>query len=326
MAAPGPPVFVVGTPRSGTTLLSEILGAHPAIAMAPETHYYNSFASTCDREDCLAEAGSRERYVDRLFSSETFGRMDLPEATRGQVMEALGEDEATHADVLGPILAAFASVHGASRPGEKTPRHIEWVPQILGDFPEARIVSVVRDPRDVALSQGRAPWESTVWRSAKEWRRHQGLAADYMGRFPDRFREVRYEDLLEDPSGTAREVCEFADLPYEEQMLDFHESGSATFDGESEPWKRKASEPIDPSNKEKWRDQMPPEERWVVEHVDGEGMEDRGYGRSDPALGIGGRLRLAGLYGEHMVRWGRHQARWILETKILPPDYGSPYD
>lgn len=327
MAEPGSPLFVVGTPRSGTTLVSEVLGAHPDVAMAPETHYYNVFALDCDREDCLAEAASRRGYVERLLASEAFARMDLPADVDERVLAALeAGDEPGHGDVLGTILAGYADELGAARPGEKTPRHVEWVPRILDDFPEGRVVSVVRDPRDVALSQDRAPWESTVWRSAKEWRRHQAMADDHREAYPERFREVRYEDLLEDPAGVVEDLCGFLDLDYQDRMLAFHEEETTTFEEDQEPWKEKAKEPIDPSNKGKWRDGMRPEERWIVERVAGDGMAARGYERSSPELGLGGRARLAGLYAEHLVRWGIHQARWILDDKILAPDYASPFD
>lgn len=320
-----PPIFVVGTPRSGTTLLSEILGAHSDVAMAPETHYYNVFAQDCDREGCLEKVPSRRRFVERLLSSEAFEAMAFPEDVEDRVLSAL-EVEASHGRVLGSLLSAHAEVKGAARPAEKTPRHIEWVPRILEEHPQARVVSVVRDPRDVALSQDRAPWETTIWRSVKDWRRHQAMADDYRERFPERFQEVRYEDVLGDPEGTVQDVCGFLDLRYEERMMAFHEEEAASFEEDAEPWKQKAREPIDPSNKGKWRDQMGAVDRWIVERLSGDGLEERDYEASDPRLGFADRVRLAGMYVEHLGRWSLHQARWILHAKILPPDYTSPLD
>lgn len=253
--------------------------------------------------------------------------MDLPDDVGDRILEELqGGKPPSHRQVLGTLLGAFATARGVPRWGEKTPRHLEWVPKILEDFPEARVVCVVRDPRDVTLSREKTPWESYVWRTVKDWRRHARMAEDHGQRFPDAFTEVRYEDILEEPEGTLREVCSFLNLSYEPEMLAFHEKGERTFETDQEPWKEKAREPIDPSNKEKWRDQMDPVDRWIVERVAKEHMDRHGYPRPEFSLSVGQTGRVAASYLGHVGRWAMHEAQWVIDNKLRSPSYDSPLD
>lgn len=317
---------MVGSPRSGTTLIAEVLDAHPAVAIGPETHYYNVFAHDCDREDCLGHPDKRREFLQMVLSSAAAQQMALPDDLEERVLDAIDENAPSHRDVLGTILSGYARARGAERWGEKTPRHLEWVPRIVEDFPNARVLCIVRDPRDVALSREKTPWESSIWRSAKDWMRHARMADENADRFPDSFTEVRYEDLLADPEAVVERLCEFVDLSFDPSMLSFHEGSSRTFEMEAEPWKKKASEPIDPSNREKWRDQMGAADRWIVEQVAGEGMATRGYPRQETSLSLGQAVHVTGSYLRHMVKWTKHEVEWFVEAKIRSPSYASPLD
>lgn len=322
----GPPIFVVGTPRSGTTLLSEILDAHSRLAVSPETHYYNAFARDCEQVDCLQSADSRRAYVRKLVDSAAVEQMDLAEDVGEQILEALAEGEPSHRDVLDTLLSAYARARGADRWAEKTPRHLEWVPTIREDFPEARFVCVVRDARDVALSREAAGWSPSVWETVRDWRRHARLRSEFEDRWPEAFRTLRYEDLLEDPASELESLCPFLELGYEEEMLAFHETDSRTFEAEAEPWKQKATQPIDPSNKEKWRDRMPRRDRWIVEHLASEELRELGYPLVDPSPPPREMAGILASYARHAARWTVHEIRWFVDAKLLSPSYESPLD
>jgi len=117
-------------------------------------------------------------------------------------------------------LALCADAAGADVVGEKSPLHTEHAGRLASMFPGARFVQMVRDPRDVALSQT-SIWERTALQSAWRWRVDQKLAIEH-GRAigADRFRVQRYEDLVADPEGSLRAISSFLSIPYDGAMLD----------------------------------------------------------------------------------------------------------
>ena len=268
------PIFVVGMPRSGTTLLSAMLDAHSQIAISPETHFY----TRCRPSAASPGARLEETWI-RLLQQP--GVQDLgfgDEALRRVWDEARERPAAAPRDVLRALLSAYADRADAAAWGEKTPDHLAHVPAILNDFPEAVVVAIVRDPRDVCLSLRGLPWNhDSLPESAWKWRRYAQRTERYAETFPTRFREVRYERILEAPEPLLRDLLDWIGAPFEEGVLAFHRQEDPPVDAGREPWKEKAARPIDPTNREKWRGRMGPAERWVVQRTAGRYLRRKGY-------------------------------------------------
>ena len=150
------PVFVVGVPRSGTTLLSAMLNAHPDIAISPET-FFLEWALRRRDVDPREEQGF-ERFWDDYSASKSFESLGLDNAVLRNNLPAGGER--TFVAIFASILQTYAEAHGEARCGEKTPRHYLYIDTLLEWFPRATVVFVVRDPRAVAASLLRVPWAS----------------------------------------------------------------------------------------------------------------------------------------------------------------------
>lgn len=272
-------------PRSGTTLLSSMLDAHPDIALSPETHFYTRCRPTSnDREEALDEVWhcvqQQPGFRDMAFEEEELDRIQ-------QQVERL--DAPTPPDVLRAIETTYAKRFGAEAWGEKTPDHLAHVPEIFQDFPDGRVLAIVRDPRDVCLSLADMPWSrDSLPESAWKWAKYARATDEYRAAYPDRFREVRYEELLERPEEEIRGVLSWINAPFDDAVLSFHRVGDGPMDTDREPWKQKVHRPLDPGNKEKWRDQMDRGPRVLVEWIAGDALSLKGYDRSawalDPAL------------------------------------------
>ena len=268
------PIFVVGMPRSGTTLLSAMLDAHSQIAISPETHFYTH---------CRVSASSPKAELDEtwkwLRQQPGVQDMDFSEAELQKIRRELrNEPTAAPPDLLRALLTTYADRNGAEVWGEKTPDHLAHVPEIFEDFPQAVVLSIVRDPRDVCLSLRGMPWNyDSPLESAWKWRRYAQLTERYSKTYPSRYREVRYEHLLEDPELLLSRIVEWLGAPFEESMFRFHRRGEERGDLTREPWKEKAARPLDPANKEKWRDRMGPAERWAVQVITGRYLRRKGY-------------------------------------------------
>ncbi|PSQ62119.1 MAG: hypothetical protein BRD25_05520 [Bacteroidetes bacterium QH_1_61_8] len=182
------------------------------------------------------------------------------------------------AALLEAVGRTYAERSGAETWGEKTPDHLDYVPTILEDFPEAAILCIVRDPRDVCLSLRGMPWNrDSLLESAWKWRRYARLVDQYKCDYPNHFRQIRYEDLLCDAECVIRDILEWLNTPFSSAVFDFHEQKTSLVDAGREPWKQKVHSPLDHTNREKWRTEMGPAERWVVQQITGKQLENQGY-------------------------------------------------
>ncbi|MFN8623734.1 MAG: sulfotransferase, partial [Chloroflexota bacterium] len=252
------PIFVVGTPRSGTTLLAAMLGAHPDIDCGPETRFF-SWLERADRPALLDPRTWPGPATDFVLSlrlqdspvHELFG------VTPDQVRGALAARRPSMAAMLESLTVTRAAAHGKPRWAEKTPRHISSLPLIRREWPDASIIRVVRDPRDVALSLAKVPFagESLVGHLALA-ARNEREAAPFLAR-DARSMTIRYEDLVREPRPVLEGVCAFLGVPFVPDMIDRHE-GVEGIAAPHETWKAKAAEPLDPSRVSAWRRTMDP--------------------------------------------------------------------
>jgi LPS sulfotransferase NodH len=306
-SVPRHPVFVVGMPRSGTTLLSSLLDAHPALVIAPETHYF----TRCWTGEPIRTPADAERMLDRLDQQPGVHDMTLSDEEWTTIRERLRTLEVpTHGDILRALLDTYAARSDAPAWGEKTPDHLQFVPEMAEQFPEAVFVAIVRDPRDVVLSLRDLPWShKTLPEQAWTWRRYAARTRQYHETLGDRFFHLRYEDLITEPEGTLRDVCAFLDVSFRASMLRPDAKEEQPFDADREPWKQKSGRQIDASNREKWRTQMPETGRVLVDLIAGHWLADYGYARPPirwrSAL-VGSLLRrVAGAF----LQWGRRKVQ-----------------
>ncbi|MFO1541186.1 MAG: sulfotransferase family protein [Chloroflexota bacterium] len=256
-AAPAP-IFIVGSPRSGTTLLAAILGAHPDLDCGPETRFFPWLADR-DRTALLDPAGWPDAAAAFVCS---LALRDAPVhalfgVSPAEVRAWLAARPPSVAAMLEALTVQRMRAHGKTRWAEKTPRHLEALAEIRRTWPDAAIVRVVRDPRDVALSTVKVPFardSATVV---------LGTIARDEAR-ADRFCDadagtctIRYEDLLTDPEGTLRAVCATTGLAWDPALLD-RRAAVADLAAPHETWKQKAAEPLDPSRIGVWRTEMDP--------------------------------------------------------------------
>jgi hypothetical protein len=269
-------VFIVGMPRSGTTLLAAMLNSHPDIAIVPELHYFTQHWVTC--RTALEPGGiGAAALIDELAQTATFGDLKLTPAEIDRIRQSLRRPGVTHRGVYRAFLDVYAERRGKSVVGEKTPPYLLRLPLISSFFTAARYICIVRDPRGVSLSWQRARWRGGATYHALLWRRYYRAAQRYRAAIGQDFLLVRYEQLLEDPRGVLSRCCAFLGTPFDERMLTFHEGEGRNFDPEREPWKRKATTPLDPANAETWRTQLPAADIAVIELITARLLRAAGY-------------------------------------------------
>lgn len=221
------PVFVVGSPRSGTTALARAMGEHSAFWVGQEGAFLSRLLGN--------------RLLERVVELE---RADGP--TGWMADAGMGDDEFFATIGVG-ISAVYASRAGGLRWIDHTPRHTALCPLLTRVLPGARFVHIVRDGRLVvhSLTNGkfrRRPWPFEL--AATRWAERVVQGADFVAAAPDRAIEIRNEDLEHRPRPTLAGVFAFLDEDDEPGPAAFASSRrvNSSFNGRfaderrSEPW------------------------------------------------------------------------------------------
>jgi hypothetical protein len=271
------PFFIFGCPRSGTSLLSTILGTHPRLAIPNESHLYNSIYPIVRRYGEPSRQPARTRLVAEILSTEYIRRWtpppSLPETL--QVIERYD----FHGIVEG-IMQAWAQGQGKVRWGEKTPQHTLCWRTISAGFPGLRVLHLIRDGRDVALSYKAAFFgPKHVYSLARRWLQYLAAAEEAGAALGEQaFLQVRYEDLVGDPERELRRICSFLGEPFAPSMLAFHQASQAYHIDQRNA--RNLRLPIISHNSDKWRTGMTAREVRIFEALAGAALERYGYERS----------------------------------------------
>jgi len=267
------PFFIVGSARSGTTLLRLILNAHADVAVPPESRFIVELWNGND------EVAVHD-FVDRLGSHHRFDQWDLPiSAVRDEIGDTT---RLRYADAVGAAFRAYARVQGKSRWGDKTPRYVEHIPLLANLWPEARFIHLIRDGRDVARSYADVPFgPKTVGKAATLWatRVRKGIT-DGRALEQGRYIEINYEDLVDDAEGETKDICDFLELDFDPGMLDYTERARGSVLPRASMYNPNVTQK--PSRTRSWHESMPRSQVEIFEAMAGDVLAELGYERAFP--------------------------------------------
>jgi len=293
-------VFVTGASRSGTTLMSVVLGKNSRILCMNETHFFGECWDPRSAPDDLNET-ALEQATATLFARLERGilKAQVTQEDRAKArsfLAGLPAEKRNPADVYLAVVSQTARAAGKAIPCEQTPRNIFYASRLLELYPNARIVHMIRDPRAVMASQKKRwrrrqlaavklPFYHTVrvWANyhpttmSQLWRRATAQALKLQSENHQRFLAVRFEDLLREPEPTVRKVCEFLGVAFEPNMLHVGQINSShqSSVGGSRPGLNKGA--IDA-----WREVLSAGEIAITEQVCSGEMHSCGYNMDAP--------------------------------------------
>lgn len=269
------PIFVVGMPRSGTTLMRFMLCAHPAISIAPETNYLNRWMRFFSHLD-FTNRKHFEIFWEEFRSIEMFRAFDInPDATYDRILAAGSHD---HRTVFSCIAQEYAAGKNKQRWGEKTPKHELHLDLLLQWYPQARVFYMLRDPRAVTLSRlGQSDTSSFVHSHAERWRKSARSARIWAE--DERIQVVYYEKLVLDPEPILRKACEFLNEDFAPAMIDRTDvSGYVLYPRDAAGKKAlPVLGKLNPASLDKWRSGLSQGQVSVVQHIAGDEMRRHGY-------------------------------------------------
>ena len=284
------PIFVVGCPRSGTTMLQLMLHAHPRIAIPPENRFllpaYHRRAGFGD----LAEAGNRRRLGGWLTADPSFRDLGLdPAGTVEEIVAAPG----TLGSALGTVFRSYAARFGKPRWGDKRPAYLRNLDIVLRLFPDAQVINIVRDGRDCVASLKEMPWLTGSFETiVGSWAR----AVDEAGRWAARldatsFHQVRYEDLCTDPEPWLRALCAFLGETYDPAMAEPGRQAEVAVPS-YKTWHARTRGAVTTERVQSWQHRLTVDELALTEAALGDRLTACGYELSGgPAPRAAARLR-----------------------------------
>jgi hypothetical protein len=271
------PVFVLGSPRSGTTLLYDMLLSAGGFAVyLAESNVFNLLVP---RFGDLSVRSNRERLLESWLDSKLFRASGLD---ANLIRQRILQDCRSGADFLCLVMGEICALQGVGRWAENSPEGMLYLPLIKQLIPGALVIHIIRDGRDVATSLGRLryvrafPWEARhsligcglYW----EWIVQQGRSfgrcagADYM--------EIRFEDLLAQPRETLAQVGGFIDHPLDYELIRTVAYGSVSKPNTSFRAETPNSE-FNPVGR--WKKSFSPEQLFRFEQLVGPTLQELGY-------------------------------------------------
>jgi hypothetical protein len=277
-----PYVFVVGCPRSGTTLVKRMLEMLPELAITGETHWIT--IPFKGKQALATDRKATPQQIDRISAHRGFAKLALPQDEADRILGA----SMVYSEMVSEIFDVYGRVRGKPLVGDKTPSYARFVRELHDQWPNAKFIHIIRDGRDVCLSllnwkkaehaAGRfATWnEDRLTTSALRWDWNVRLAREAAATLPaGLYHEVRYESLVADPERQARYICDFLGLAYKPLMLRFHEAHTRT---DPRLDAKNAWLPVTQGLRD-WRTQMEPSDVEKCEAAAGDLLQQLGYER-----------------------------------------------
>ncbi|MEO0500953.1 MAG: sulfotransferase [Pseudomonadota bacterium] len=270
------PIFLYGFARSGTTLLTMMVGNHPDVSLPLSVT--GLWYRTADDLPAGAPADDQaaRALVDRLLAEDKIARWNV-EFDRDALAAALrpGHPE----DIPAAFHSAAAAAEGKARWANMDILTIDNLERAAGWFPDARFVHIVRDARDIALShQGMAFTEGNWLEIAQSWANRVG-AARRMGELlgPGRHMTMRFEDLIRTPEPVLRRLCTFAGIAFDPAMLAYAEKVDARIPKEKRGLWPALDQPPQLDKIDRWKRQASAHQLYVVQEFAGAELRAHGY-------------------------------------------------
>lgn len=272
-----PPIFLAGIERSGTSLMYALLASHSGIAMTRRTNLWTYFYN---RYGDLSNPDNFERCLAKMMQYKRLRHLK-PDPDR--IRREFFSGEKTYARLFSLLEEHFADSQGKERWGDKSLNTERYVNQIMVAYPGAKVIHMIRDPRD-RFASARTRWKSMkglAGAGTAMWLQSASLAEKNHARFPNNYKVVRYETLVAQPEETLREICEFIGEPYDPDMLSMKGSPRLLDKGSNSSYGKRKPGTISTDSIARYRKILQPADIAFIQSLSFKEMKKYGYAVDD---------------------------------------------
>lgn len=259
--------FIIGCPRSGTTLFQSMLASHPEVILPAETGFYLLLYTKYYSQ--WGELFTSENFEKAIETSLNFYRIKDLNLDSNTIRAKCQNKSQSWETIFLAILATYAEKHHVKRIGEKSPRHYECLGLLKERFPQAKFIHMIRDPRAVVLSLMNAPFGSDrIGNSCNIWQEAIYVHCQYADTLgSERYRVVKYEDLVFQPEETLKQICDFLNLEFSSQMLQFDRRKELGFNQRYLEHMSNTLKPIFTSSIDRWQNELNSSQIAIIQAV-----------------------------------------------------------
>jgi hypothetical protein len=241
--------FILGTQRSGTTLLRLILNSHSKIAIPEDSDFLRPILKRKFTEKPL-KGNSLKNLIVYLKKNQHFKLWNYNPSDFFKYLE--GRREISLKEFIESLYSSYNHHEGKTIWGDKTPSLFRKLDIISSLFPEAKFIHIVRDGRDTFDSWRRMdPLKNNASVVALEWRYKIWKIDNFLQKIPSANKvTIKYEDLIVEPGKVLKKICKVIDVEYEEEMLNFYKK-SERYIGKHHS--KLIFKPLFSKNLEKWK-------------------------------------------------------------------------
>ena len=270
------PIFIVGHPRSGTTMLAAILARHSEVAIPPETNFFLGVcpSNLLGKRERIFRKNRGQALIDELTNAPMFKHLNI---NSNLVLKYFNGRSITYRNLFISLLQAYSEANGKRRFGEKSPWHLSHVDTIIRWYSRCKIVSITRDGRDVVLSCLKAPFtHSNIYLHCIAWRKAARLSIHFKQLYKENFLNVKYENILLTPEKMLKKIDHFCGIEYELNQLDPSISTGIISEHEKK-WKSNVEKPLDPSRISAWKTTASEADICIMNTIMGKYLDQLGY-------------------------------------------------
>lgn len=280
-------------------MLRLMLNSHPQLAVPHESKFILSLYPELPKYGDLSRRENVARLLDDIAEHQAVKAGQLIVDRRLVLKQPI----ASYAQLVDAIMRTKAQSLGKARWGDKTPFYTPSIDVLWRLFPEAKIVHLVRDGRDVLLSHKKVSWLSnSLPKIAADWRWMTTICHKVGSvRGPDFFLEIKYEDLVRQPEAILRQICAFLGEEFAPEMLLYHRTARQEVPTESLRWHESSVQAPDPAKLLQWKTRLSRADRIIFEQIAGDTLDLFGYERENLKSTWGSRGR--NLYYSVFERW-----------------------
>ncbi len=231
------PIFIIGNPRSGTTLLRVILNTHKELSL-PHEFQIVDILFTIFKDSNFNAPGVLDKFLDYIYSTERLRRLNVPRETFENVLSC--QDLLDKATIVHSYFESYLKSRNeprGTRWGDKTIGTIAYIDEILEMFPNAKFIHIIRDVRDVVCSmkervykfkfpKSKLHYTHNVIGGAYVWKQSEAFIQRNSNLNNSNYIKVSYSSLIAETEEVLRDVTQFLDIPFDKNMLEYYRHNS----------------------------------------------------------------------------------------------------
>ena len=274
-----------------------MLNAHPEICIPFETDFLHFEPLACEFGD-LDQRGNRRALLSAMGQSDFIRKAELIDN-----VDVVADYHATNfAELINNIFSRYAARQGKTIWGDKTPSYVTEMDRLRAHFPNCRIIHIVRDGRDVAISLANISWGSShIPRVASDWRWKTVIGHKVGRALGPAYYQINYEELVLETESTLRSLCKHIGVAFNSAMLNYSRTAETYMPESSLQWHRTSILPPNAKKVNVWKKAMKRDQRILFDEYAGDALELFGYERYAGAPTI--TSKLLGLYYNVAKRW-----------------------